>query len=39
VRDHRATVEIKANGYFANSFPGTLILLTLLLDRVRDIIG
>jgi ribose transport system permease protein len=32
-------VEIKANPYFANSFLGALILLAIVLDRVREIVG
>ena len=32
-------VEIKANLYFANSFLGALILLAIILDRVREIVG
>jgi ribose/xylose/arabinose/galactoside ABC-type transport system permease subunit len=32
-------VEIRANPYFANSFLGALILLAIVLDRVREIVG
>jgi ribose transport system permease protein len=32
-------IEIKANPYFANSFLGALILLAIVLDRVREIVG
>ena len=32
-------VEIKANPYFASSFLGALILLAIVLDRVREIVG
>lgn len=30
-------VEVKANPYFANAFLGLLILLTIVVDRVREI--
>ena len=29
-------VEVKANPYFANAFLGALILLTIVVDRVRE---
>ena len=32
-------IEIKANPYFANSFLGALILLAIVLDRIREIVG
>lgn len=32
-------VEIRANPYFANSFLGALILLAIVPDRVREIVG
>ena len=32
-------IEIKANPYFANSFLGGLILLAIVLDRVREVLG
>jgi len=32
-------VELKANPYFANAFLGALILLTVVVDRVREIWG
>jgi ribose transport system permease protein len=32
-------IEIKANPYFANSFLGALILLAIILDRVREVLG
>ncbi len=32
-------IEIKANPYFANSFLGALILLAIVLDRVREVLG
>jgi ribose transport system permease protein len=30
-------VEIKANPYFADAFLGTLILLAVVIDRVREV--
>jgi len=32
-------IEIKANPYFANSFLGALILLAIVLDRIRELVG
>jgi ribose transport system permease protein len=32
-------VELKANPYFANAFLGALILLTVVVDRVREMWG
>jgi ribose transport system permease protein len=32
-------IDVKANPYFANSFLGGLILLAIILDRLREIVG
>jgi ribose/xylose/arabinose/galactoside ABC-type transport system permease subunit len=32
-------IEIKADPHFANSFLGALILLAIVLDRVREVLG